>query len=177
VDRHFRRDDPGATRRPTSVASKASSEATSAVKATTAGRCTCGTCRGCAQRRRRAWTLARERGLALNSVALAMRLSVREVEELVALQDDWLELKSLRQDTIPAQTALDMFRAEQRRDPGLTRAEVARRMGRTQNQLDRMLGLASTKGSGDPAKRRINIATASALARALGRAPRELDGC
>ena len=119
----------------------------------------------------------REDGVSLEQAAARMRLTVRQVQRFVALHDDWLELQSFKRNSIPAQTALAMLYTEQRRQPGLTRAEVARRMGKTQNALDRMLGLASAKSSAHPAKRRINIATASALARALGRAPHELDGC
>ena len=119
----------------------------------------------------------REDGVSLERAAARMRLTVRQVQRFVALHDDWLELQSFKRNSIPAQTALAMLYTEQRRQPGLTRAEVARRMGKPQTDLDRMLGLASAKGSADPAKRRINIVTASALARALGRAPHELDGC
>ena len=119
----------------------------------------------------------REDGVSLEQAAARMRLTVRQVQRFVALHDDWLELRSLRRNTTSAQAALAMLYTEQRRQPGLSRAEVARRMGKAQTDLDRMLGLASAKGSADPAKRRINIVTASALARALGRAPHELDGC
>ena len=79
-----------------------------------------------------------------------MKLTVRQVQRFVALHDDWLELQSLRRNTTRAQAALAMLYTEQRRQPGLTRAEVARRMGKTQTDLDRMLGLASAKGSARP---------------------------
>ena len=136
-----------------------------------------GTCRGCAQRRKHAWTLVKGRGMSVAEAARRMKLSRRQVLRFVALHQDWLELRTYKRDSVLAETALALFRAEQRRQPGLTRAEVAHRMGKTQNQLDRMLGLASTKGSAQPSKRRISIPEASELARALGRAPHELDGC
>ena len=136
-----------------------------------------GGCRGCAQRRMHAWTLVHTTELSVEQAAARMKLTPGAVRRFVALHDDWLELQSFRRNSIPAQTALAMLYAEQRRQPGLKRAEVARRMKMPQSQLDRMLGLASTNGSADPAKRRIGIPQASALARALGRAPHELDGC
>ena len=165
---------PDASPNQVDFSAPAASPAVEAGARRTARCATCkdtGTCRACAQLRRRAWMLVRAQGLAVEQAAAQMKLTVAQTRRFVALHDDWLELESLKQNTVSAQAVLAVLYAEQRRDPGLTRAEIARRMGRTQSQLDRMLGLASAKRSADPARRRVNVASASALMRALGRAP------
>ena len=75
-----------------------------------------------------AWTLVHTTELSVEQAAARMKLTPGAVRRFVALHDDWLELQSFRRNSIPAQTALAMLYAEQRRQPGLKRAEVARRM-------------------------------------------------
>jgi hypothetical protein len=61
------------------------------------------------------------------------------------------------------------------RDPGLTRAEVAHRMGVRRADFDRAFGYAAAKHGARQTS--VGVSTASRLARALGRAPYELEGC
>jgi DNA-binding transcriptional regulator LsrR (DeoR family) len=116
-------------------------------------------------------------GFGVEDTAARMGLSAALVRRLEKLHGEWLELTRLKLDSIPARCARDFLEAELRRRPGLTRAAVARRMGITQSELDRMVGYASTANSRPAAERRIGIAAASRLARALGCAPHELEGC
>ena len=135
------------------------------------------TCRACAQVRQRAYRLVHAERFGVEDTAARMGLSAALVRRLEKLHGEWLELTRLKLDSIPARCARDFLEAELRRRPGLTRAAVARRMGITQSELDRMVGYASTANSRPAAERRIGIAAASRLARALGRAPHELEGC
>ena len=49
-------------------------------------RCELGTCRSCRQYRRRAWRLTGEQGLTVERVAARMRLPVKQVEHLLAVE-------------------------------------------------------------------------------------------
>jgi DNA-binding transcriptional regulator LsrR (DeoR family) len=129
------------------------------------------------QRRSRAWRLVDVDGLDVREVAMRMRLSPAEVQRLVALHRDALELKALKQDSIPVAQLRAFFDAELARQPGLTRAEVARRLRISQSDLDRRLGYSATKHSAEAGKRRVGIQQAGETVRALGRAPLELEGC
>jgi hypothetical protein len=134
-------------------------------------------CRTCAQRRGRAWRLVDVDGLSLGDASARMGLPPREVRRLVVLHRDALELKALKQDSIPVARLRAFFETELARQPGLTRAEVARRLRISQSDLDRRLGYRTTKRSADADKRRVGIQQAGEIVRALGRAPHELEGC
>jgi hypothetical protein len=129
------------------------------------------------QRRSRAWRLVDIDGLSAQEAAMRMKLSPGEVRRLVALHRDALELKALKQDSIPVARLRAFFDAELARQPGLTRAEVARRLQISQSDLDRRLGYRATKHSAAPDMRRVGIQQAGETVRALGRAPHELEGC
>jgi predicted DNA-binding protein (UPF0251 family) len=135
------------------------------------------TCRACVQRRNRAWRLVDVDGLSVKEAAARMELGPGQVRRLVALHRDALELNALKQDSIPVARLRAFFEAELARQPGLNRAEVARRLQISQSDLDRRLGLSATKNSADAGKRRVGIQQAGEVVRALGRAPRELEGC
>ena len=61
------------------------------------------------------------------------------------------------------------------RDPELTRAELARRLGMREIDLDRQLGYQPDKRGSR--QRSIRIEAASRIVIALGLAPIELEGC
>jgi predicted DNA-binding protein (UPF0251 family) len=134
-------------------------------------------CRACVQRRSRAWRLVDVDGLSVENAAAQMGLRPVQVRRLVALHRDVSELKALKQDSIPVARLRTFFEAELARQPGLTRAEIARRLQISQSDLDRRIGLSATKNSAQTDKRRVGIQQAGEVVRALGRAPRELEGC
>jgi hypothetical protein len=106
------------------------------------------------QRRSRAWRLVDVDGVSVQEAASRMELPPGQVRRLVALHRDALERKAFKQDSIP----------------------VAR-LRISQSDLDRRLGLGTTKHSANPDKRRVGIQHAGETVRALGRAPHELEGC
>jgi len=136
-----------------------------------------GTCRACVQRRSRTWRLVDVDDLSVEEAAARMGLRPVEVRRLVARHRDALELKALKQDSIPVARLRAFFDAELARQPGLTRAEIARRLQISQSDLDRRIGRSATKNSASTDKRRVGIQQAGEVVRALGRAPRELEGC
>jgi DNA-binding transcriptional regulator LsrR (DeoR family) len=134
-------------------------------------------CRACGQRRSRAWRLVDIDGLSVAEAAMRMGIASSEVRRLVALHRDALELRALKQDSIPVARLRAFFETELARQPGLTRAEVARRLRISQSDLDRRLGYRATRHSAAADKRRVGIQQAGETVRALGRAPHELEGC
>jgi DNA-binding transcriptional regulator LsrR (DeoR family) len=134
-------------------------------------------CRSCVQRRGRAWRLVDVDGLSVQEAAARMGLSPGRVRRLVALHREALELKALKLDSIPVARLRAFFETELARQPGLTRAEVARGLRISQSDLDRRLGYSATKHSADAHRRRVGIQQAGETVRALGRAPLELEGC
>lgn len=132
------------------------------------------TCPSCVQCRRRAWSLVVEQGESLEVAADVLRLSPERVEELVVAEGDRRELRSLRCDAIPVQNTQAVIAAALARDPDLTIADIARWMDMAQADFERaFLG----RGRAGRLKRRVNVASASRLMIALGRAPNELEGC
>ncbi len=84
---------------------------------------------------------------------------------------DRRELEKYRLDSIPVTRARDFLASGLAREPGLTRLEVAHRMGIHQADFDRAFGYAPAKHGA--MQTRVGIATASCPVRA----PYELDGC
>jgi hypothetical protein len=126
------------------------------------------------QRRRYAWTLVIERQQSLDSTARQMGLEPRRVRQLVAAEQDRRELRSLRCDSIPIQRTQSVIADALAHDPELRIADIARWLDMRQADFERaFLG----KGRNGRAKRRVNVANASQLMIALGRAPNELEGC
>ena len=132
-------------------------------------------CQACAQQRKRAWRLVDVDGLTCEQAAARMRLSEAQVGVMVAQERDRLELRRYRKNFIAVSSAREILEQELARNPELTLAEVSHWVGVSQINLERQLGYAPDKNG--QLQRRIGIAAASRLMLALGRAPRELDGC
>ena len=132
------------------------------------------TCPSCAQRRRYAWSLVTERGATVETAARIMELEPDRVAELVAQETDRRELNSLRCNSIPVQRTQSVITEALARDPNLTIGEIAHWLDMRQADFERaFLG----RGRDGRPKRRVNVANASRLMVALGRAPNELEGC
>jgi len=104
-----------------------------------------------------------------------MNLPAGVVRRLVSAERDRQELQRFKLDSIPTARAREFLEQEMTRNAGLTRAEVAQRMNMRQADFDRQFGYAESKQG--RLQQRVGIPAASRLALALGRAPRELDGC
>ena len=141
-------------------------------------------CPACAARRRRAVRLV-ERGLSVAAIADVMGLSAGSVQRLLDDEADRTALAHLRRDHVENAPLRTLFRERQRHDPSLTVSELARRVGSSPIQVERWLGLRMTAPKTDrhgrcyPARTltEISVETAGRLARALGYAPCEIDGC
>lgn len=134
-----------------------------------------GTCRSCAQRRKHAWRLTTEHGLSYEQAAQRMGLTPQQVRLLAEKERDRLDLKQYKLDTIPTERVRAFVEQAMARDPELTRAELARRLGMREIDLDRQLGYQPDKRGSR--QRSIRIEAASRIVIALGRAPIELEGC
>jgi len=104
-----------------------------------------------------------------------MRLTPQRVRVLVEQERDRQELEQYKLDAIPTERVRVFVERELRRDPGLTRAELAHYVGMRQIDLDRQLGY--EPGKDGRTQHRVGMPAASRLAIALGRAPHELEGC
>jgi hypothetical protein len=132
------------------------------------------TCASCVQRRRYAWSLVIERGETFEAAGSIMGVESYTVRELVEAENDRRELNSLRCDSIPVQRTQLVITEALAGDPELTIGEIAHWLEMPQADFERaFLG----KGREGRPKRRVNIANASRLMIALGRAPNELEGC
>jgi hypothetical protein len=132
------------------------------------------TCPSCVQRRRYAWSLVTKRAVTIEAAGRIMSLEPDRVRALVAEEGDRRELRSLRCDSIPVQRTRSVIAETLARDPDLTIGEIAHWLDMQQADFERaFLG----KARGDRPKRRVNVANASRLMIALGRAPNELEGC
>src|SRR3954451_19063588 len=142
-------------------------------------------CPACAARRRRAVRLVAVEGRSVAEAAREMRLSVARVERLLEAEADRQCLRALVQGEVGAAVLRERFRDRQRREPTLTVAEVARRTGNSQVQVERWLGLRPTAAKTDRRGRtypgrvleRVSVETAGRLVRAMGYAPCEVEGC
>jgi hypothetical protein len=134
-------------------------------------------CPSCVQRRRVAWRLVDEQHLTVEQAAARMRLQVPRVRALVVEERDRRELRAYRVNSIPVARVRAFLERELDRDPSLSRAEIARRMGMRQSDFDRAFGFAPAKGRGGAPQSSVRVSTATRLARALGRAPVDIDGC
>jgi hypothetical protein len=134
-----------------------------------------GTCASCAQRRKRAWRLVTVEGLSYGEAAARMRLTPEQVRLLVAQERDRQDLAHYRLNVVPTERVRAFLEREQKRDPRLTRAEVAHYLDMKQIDLDRQLGY--EPGKNGRRQRNVRVEAASRLVIALGRAPHELDGC
>jgi len=140
--------------------------------------CRCGpsrTCRSCTQRRLGVWRLVDIDGLTCEQASACVGLAVRRVRVLVAHERDRRELELFKLNSIPTNRVREFLKRELARDPELTRAELAHRLGMHQADLDRQLGYEPTRTG--KRQRRLGIPAASRIVMALGRAPYELDGC
>ena len=154
----------------------ASSPRGSAITAETCSRCNGGgTCASCAQRRKRAWRVVTVEGLSYEEAAARMRLTPEQVRLLVSQERDRQDLARYRLNVIPTERVRAFLEREQQRDPRLTRAELAHYLDMKQIDLDRQLGY--ELGKNGRRQRNVRVEAASRLVIALGRAPRELDGC
>jgi hypothetical protein len=104
-----------------------------------------------------------------------MRLTPEQVRLLVEQERDRQDLARYRLNVIPTERVRAFLEDEQKRDPRLTRAELAHYLDMKQIDLDRQLGY--EPGKNGRRQRSVRVEAASRLVIALGRAPHELDGC
>ena len=142
-------------------------------------------CPACAARRRRAVRLVVEAGVRIPEAARQMRLPVARVERLLEEDADRHAVARFARDDVENERLRRLLVIKQRHDPTLTAAELARRLGTSQAQVERWLGLRPTapktnrRGRTYPGRtlNRISVDTAGRLARAMGYAPFEIEGC
>src|SRR3954470_7783285 len=142
-------------------------------------------CPACNARRRRAVRLVEADGLSVAQAAGQMGLTVGRVERLLEEEADRRVLARLRQTHVENARLLQLFRRRCRSDPGLTFSELARRLGTSTIQVERWLGLRPTAAKIDRRGRvypsrvltSISVEVAGRLARAMGYAPCEIEGC
>jgi hypothetical protein len=142
-------------------------------------------CPACNARRRRAVRLVEGNGLPIDEAARQMQLPVPRVERLLEEEADRRTLAGLRQTHVDNAPLREKFLARRHHDPSLTVAEIARRTGTSAIQVERWLGLTptapktDTRGHTYPGRTltTISVENAGRLARAMGYAPCEIDGC
>lgn len=132
------------------------------------------TCPACVQRRRYAWSLINECGHTIEQTATLLKLSPGRVRRLVEQEADRRELRSLKCDSVPVALTRAVIHEALARDPYLTLADIARWVDMRQVDFEQAFLGRSKQG---PPKQRVNVASASRLMLALGRAPYELPGC
>jgi hypothetical protein len=123
--------------------------------------------------------------LSVEQAACEMRLPVARVERLLEDETDRRALAGLRQTHVVNAPLRQLFHALRRSDPGLTAAELARRVGTSAIQVERWLGLQPTAPKTDgrghiyPGRflTTIRVENAGRLARAMGYAPCDFDRC
>jgi hypothetical protein len=118
-------------------------------------------------------------------IAREMRVPVARVERLLEADADRRCVAGFVGSEVSTELLRQLLVECRRREPGLTVAAVAWRMGTSQVQVERWLGLRATapktdrRGRTYPARllERVGVEPAGRLARALGYAPCELEGC
>lgn len=129
--------------------------------------------------------LVTQDGLSVAEAASRLQLSEPRVERLLEQHTDRELVTAYILDEISNGMLRSIVAAARRADPELTTAELARRVGSTQVQVERWLGLRKTAPKTDAGGRtyaprfveRIGVDVAGRLARAIGYAPCDLEGC
>ena len=103
-----------------------------------------------------------------------MGLTAGQVRALITQERDSRELKALKRDWVETAVVREFVDQELKRNPA-THSTLAHWLDMDQIDFDRQLGYAPKKDG--RMQQRIGIPAASRVALALGRAPRELDGC
>jgi transposase-like protein len=142
-------------------------------------------CPACNARRRRAVRLVEGNGLTVEEAAARMDLPVGRVERLLEEEADRRVLARFRQTHVENGPLLGLFRSRRLLDPTMTLSEIARRVGTSAIQVERWLGLQPTAPKIDRQGRiypgrvltTISVENAGRLARAMGYAPCEIEGC
>ena len=114
-----------------------------------------------------------------------MALPVARVERLLEEEADRRTLPRFRQDLVDNTPLRERFLRLRRCEPELTSGDIAHRIGTSPIQVERWLGLRPTAPKIDRSGRRypgrlltaIRVESASRLARGMGCAPREIEGC
>jgi hypothetical protein len=142
-------------------------------------------CPACNARRRRAVGLVEGNGLSVSEAAQEMRLPVTRVERLLEVEADRRALAQFRQTHVANAPLRKRFLARRGSDSSFTVAVVARHLGTSPIQIERWLGLRPTASKTDNRGRTypgrilttISVENAGRLARAMGYAPCEVEGC
>ena len=129
--------------------------------------------------------LVEGKGLTVEDAAAQMDLPVGRVERLLEEEADRRVVAQFRQTHVENGPLLRLFSRRRLLDPSLTLSEVARRVGTSAIQVERWLGLRPTAPKRDRHGREypgrvlttISVENAGRLARAIGYAPCEIEGC
>ena len=124
-------------------------------------------------------------GLATADAALQMGLPLGRVERLLEEEADRRSLAQFRRSHVENEPLRKRLHRRQLVDPTLTPSELARRLGTSPVQVERWLGLRPTAPKTDrhghtyPGRTlcEISVENAGRLARAMGYAPCEIEGC
>lgn len=124
-------------------------------------------------------------GLPIPEAAARLRLSASRVERLLEQHADRELVTAYALDEISNASLRRLLAHAHQSDPRVTTAELARRIGSSQVQVERWLGLRETASKTGVDGRtyapkiveRISVDVAGRLARAMGYAPCEVDGC
>src|SRR4051794_21166756 len=101
-------------------------------------------CPACAARRRRAVRLVVGGGLPVSEAAREMRVSTARVERLLEADADRRCVSQFAGSEVSTERLRQLLLDRRRREPGLTIAALARRMGTSQVQVERWLRLRAT---------------------------------
>jgi hypothetical protein len=142
-------------------------------------------CPACNARRRRAVRLVEDVGLSVTEAARRMGLPSGRVERLLEEEADRRLLAEFRQSHVANESLRRRFLQRRLIDPDFTTSELARRVGTSPIQVERWLGLQPTAPKTDRRGRTypgrvlsmITVDAAGRLARAMGYAPCEFEGC